>query len=166
LPTVAHLIGAKPPARKIDGLDITDVITGKTDTSPHDALAFYFNANDLQGLRSGRWKLELPRTYDTLAGKPGGTLGRQTSYTKAKVTKAELYDLDTDPGETRDVAAQNPEVMAKMLEHAERFRADLGDDATGRKGTGRREPGRAGEGSVYPSDPGFAKAPDLPANGR
>lgn len=158
LPTVARLIGAKPPERKIDGLDITDAVTGKTDASPHDVLAFYYNRNDLQALRSDRWKLELPRAYNTLDGKPAGTGGKMTPYAQRKVAQAELYDLDADPGQTRDVAVQNPQVMEKLMEYVERFRADLGDDAVKRQGAGRREPGRAA--SVYPSAPEFDKAVD------
>ena len=63
LPTVAQLIGAELPDHKIDGLDISAVILGKTDKSPHEVLYFYYNANDLEALRSGKWKLELPRAY-------------------------------------------------------------------------------------------------------
>ena len=54
----------------------------------------------------------------------------------------ELYDLETDPGETTDVSDQYPEVMERMLGIAETARADLGDTLTKREGTGRRQPGR------------------------
>jgi arylsulfatase A len=160
LPTVAKLTGAKLPERKIDGLDISEVITGKTDQSPHAALAFYYGANALEAVRAGKWKLEFPRRYATLDGKPGGSDGKAPEYVSRKITKAELYDLNTDPGEKHDVAAQNPAVMAQMQAHAEVFRADLGDDLTNRKGPNRREPGRTGADATYPSDAGFEKSPD------
>lgn len=160
LPTVARLAGAPLPARKIDGLDITDVITGKAEKSPHDALAFYYHGNDLEALRAGKWKLELPRRYSSLDGRPGGKDGKRAPYASLKLAQAQLFDLDADPGQKRDVAADNPAVMAQMLAHAEAFRKDLGDDLTGCKGAGRREPGRAGIGAVYPSDAGFEKAFD------
>jgi arylsulfatase A len=54
----------------------------------------------------------------------------------------ELYDLATDIGETRNVAADNPEVLRRLMAHAERARAELGDNLTKRTGTGNREPGR------------------------
>jgi uncharacterized Ntn-hydrolase superfamily protein len=53
-----------------------------------------------------------------------------------------LYDLEGDPGETTDVAAANPEVVARLRKEAEAARAELGDNLTKRKGVGNREPGR------------------------
>ncbi len=38
-----------------------------------------------------------------------------------------LFDLDADVGETTDVAEDHPDVVARLLEWAERARADLGD---------------------------------------
>ncbi len=53
-----------------------------------------------------------------------------------------LYDLDADAGETRDVSAAHPEVVAGLQALAERAREDLGDTLTQRTGKGVREPGR------------------------
>ena len=53
-----------------------------------------------------------------------------------------LYDLDGDPGETTDVSAANPEVVARLQQEAEAARAELGDNLTKRKGVGNRESGR------------------------
>ncbi len=141
-PTVAGLIGGKLPDHKIDGLDIIDVITGKTATSPHEVLYFYYGQNNLEALRSGKWKLELPRPYTSLNGRPGGHGGKRVPYDTLKVQSPELYDLDTDPGQKHNVADQFPDVLEKMLAYAEQAREELGDGFTKRVGTGRREPGR------------------------
>jgi hypothetical protein len=53
-----------------------------------------------------------------------------------------LYDLRTDPGETRDVSAGHPDVVRRLQSFAEKARADLGDTLTGRKGAGVRAPGK------------------------
>lgn len=150
LPTVAGLIGAKLPGRKIDGLDIAPVLLGKTDDSPHEVLYFYYNANDLESLRSGRWKLELPHAYRSLDGRPGGADGKPAPYRQLKVEKPELYDLDADPGQQRDLAAAQPEVLQRLLKLADDARADLGDNLTGAKGSGRRAPGKVEGPAVYP----------------
>jgi arylsulfatase A-like enzyme len=142
LPTVARLIGGRLPQHKIDGLDISDVILGKSAGSPHEALYFYYGVNNLEALRSGRWKLELPRRYPSLNGKPGGHGGMPAKYETLTVGAAELYDLDADPGQKHNLAAQRPDVLGKMLGYAEQARAELGDGLTGRAGSGRREPGR------------------------
>ena len=151
LPTIARLIGAPPPPHKIDGRDISAVILGKSADSPHEVLYFYYGANNLEALRSGRWKLELPRRYPSLNGKPGGQGGLPAKYETLAVGASELYDLDVDPGQQHDLAAQRPEVLGRMLAYAEQARAELGDGLTGRVGSGRRKPGRL-------PDPGKAKA--------
>jgi arylsulfatase len=141
-PTVAKMIGAKLPDHKIDGLDISDFIQGKCGKSPHDVLYFYYNANDLEALRSGKWKLELARKYRSLNGRPGGHGGLPAKYDILTIKQPELYDLDADPGQKNDVASQNPEILAKLIAYADKAREELGDGLTGAKGTERREPGR------------------------
>ncbi|MEP0842717.1 MAG: sulfatase [Phycisphaerae bacterium] len=141
LPTVARLIGARLPERKIDGRDIWPLIVGAPGaTSPQEAYYFYWG-EALHAVRMGRWKLHFPHPYRTLSGRPGGTGGRAVPYDEARIDTA-LFDLQTDPGETTDVKDRHPEVVARITALAERMRADLGDAARNMKGTGRREPGR------------------------
>jgi arylsulfatase A-like enzyme len=146
-PTVARLIGAKLPDHAIDGLDISDQMFGRSAESPHKALFFWYNANDLEAMRSGKWKLEFARSYRSLDGRPGGTGGTPAKYSRLRIAKPQLYDLEADPGQTRDVSDANPDVMKTLLALAEEARSDLGDDLSGRKGTGRREPGRVPSGA-------------------
>ena len=54
-----------------------------------------------------------------------------------------LYDLDSDPGETRNLAGEQPAKVAEMQRLATRYREDLGDTLTGARGTGTRPAGRA-----------------------
>lgn len=156
LPTVTKLIGAELPERKIDGLDISQVILGESDSSPHEVLYFYYNRNDLEALRSGKWKLEFARKYRSLNGKPGGADGKPANYSQLEIPEPQLYDLDADIGQQHDVAAQHPEVMAKLQDYAAKARADLGDDLTHSNGTGRREPGKVAGAGEYPDS--FPKA--------
>jgi arylsulfatase A-like enzyme len=142
LPTIARLVGGRLPDHKIDGLDISEVIFGHATNSPHEVLFFYYGANNLEALRSGKWKLELPRHYASLNGRPGGRGGIPAKYETLTIGVPELYDLDADPGQTTNVAAQHPEALKKMLVYAEQARAELGDDLTRRAGTGRRAPGK------------------------
>jgi arylsulfatase A len=160
LPTIARLIGAKLPPNKIDGLDISAVMTGKTNQSPHDVLYFYYHQDDLEALRSGKWKLELARSYRSLNGRPGGKNGRPAPYAQLTIGQPELYDLDADPGEQRDVRAAHPEVLQKLLAAANRMRAELGDGLAKQPGTERRAPGHLTDQDVFPSDAAFPKAFD------
>lgn len=143
LPTFAKLIGAELPPHKIDGLDIWPLFAGEPEArNPHDAYFFYYENNQLQSVLSGKWKLQLPHGYRTLAGKPGGRDGKPAPYEQRKVEQAELYDVQADIGETTNLAAQHPEVVKRLEALAERAREDLGDSLTKRTGQGVREPGR------------------------
>jgi arylsulfatase len=147
LPTIARLVGAELPAHKIDGLDVWPLISGQPGaTNPHEAYLYYYDVNELQAVASGdgRWKFQLPHTYRTLAGRPGGRGGTPAKYEQVKVTKPELYDLAADIGETTDVAPEHPDVVARLQSVADRAREELGDALTKRKGRGVREPGRVG----------------------
>ena len=143
LPTVAGLIGAEPPERKIDGLDIWPLLAGEPGaTSPHEALFFYYRQNHLEALRSGKWKLHFPHKYRTMEGREPGTGGIPGKYDYQVTTGLALYDLETDIGETIDVAAENPAVIERLTALADEIRAELGDQLTETKGSGNREPGR------------------------
>lgn len=142
VPTVAKLIGAKLPAHKIDGCDISPLMFGVDGAkSPHEFFLCYYGAGQLQAIRDPRWKLHFPHRYRTLAGRPGGRGGTPAPYSQAE-TGLELYDLENDPGETHDVAAQHPEIVARLTKAAEKARSDLGDKLRRRPGAGVRPVGR------------------------
>lgn len=141
LPTLMKLAGAKLPQRRIDGKDIWPLMSSQPGAkSPHEAL-FYYRGWALEAVRSGRWKLHLPHSYRTLSGRPGGTGGKPVRYQRAEIGLA-LFDLEKDIGEHRDVSAQHPQVLKRLLALADKMRQDLGDSAKHMTGENRRPPGR------------------------
>jgi len=145
LPTIAKLAGADLPKNKIDGLDVWPIISRQPGaTNPHEAYWFYYEVNSLEAVTTsdGKWKLQLPHTYQTLAGRPGGTNGVSVPYAHRKILKEELYDLVHDIGETTDVSAQHPDILKQLEAEADKARAELGDALTKHPGSERREPGR------------------------
>ncbi len=54
----------------------------------------------------------------------------------------QLFDLASDVGETSNVLADHPDVVAQIMVHVDAARADLGDTAAGVEGSGRRPQGR------------------------
>lgn len=142
LPTFARLAGAPLPSRRIDGLDIWPLLSGRRFArSPHEAYWIYYNQNELQAVVSGHWKLVLPHTYRTLAGAKPATGGIPTRYTQVQIGLA-LYNLKDDPGETRNLAEAKPSRVSRLQRLAEAARADLGDSLTQRPPTGARAVGR------------------------
>ena len=123
LPTFASLAGATLPDRELDGYDASKFLQGKSE-SPRDEYLYYTGCL-LTGVRSGSWKLVLPRP----ANPPGtGWWGRMIEA----VPERQLYNLDDDPGETTNVAAEHAEIVEALMRRIERARVELGDiDRTG-----------------------------------
>jgi arylsulfatase A-like enzyme len=140
-PTVAKLIGAEVPTdRIIDGKDMWPLMSGQEGAqSPHDVMYCYFG-RELRAVRDRRWKLVLPHQYRSLNGRSGGRDGNPVRYDEVK-TKLELHDLKNDVGETTNVVADHPEIVARLQRAAELARATLGDTLTDRKGNEVRPPG-------------------------
>lgn len=141
-PTIARQIGAALPERKIDGVDIWPLLAAQPGAkSPHDVLYFYW-LNRLDAVRSGRWKLHLPHDFPH-PEQPGGD-AKPGKIVTERIDLA-LFDLETDIGETTNVADKHPEVVARLQQSVEAARADLGDAAVKRTGGGLRQPGRLPE---------------------
>jgi arylsulfatase A-like enzyme len=101
LPTAAALAGAEPP-KDLDGMSVLPTLLGQAQKS-HDWLYWelpryngktgeFPKERPMQALRMGYWKAVRPT--------PNAAL--------------ELYDLKTDPGETRDVSVQRPDILREM----------------------------------------------------
>jgi len=120
LPTMAKLAGAKLDAgRKIDGKDISSILF-KNGESPHENFFYYFR-DEINAIRSGKWKLFVKRR-------------------KEKLEKPELYNLSEDVGESKNVADTHPQIVTRLQAAIDAARQDLGD-GTEFAGSGTRQPG-------------------------
>jgi len=91
MPTACELAGAKSPGG-IDGISIVPTLLGKEE-KPHDYLYWEFHERGFdQAIRMGDWK--------------GIRIGLGEPL--------QLYNLKTDVHEDRNVADQNPEIVARM----------------------------------------------------
>jgi arylsulfatase A-like enzyme len=108
LPTFGRLAGYQPPDdRIIDGVDQTDLLFGKSVQGNRDNY-FYFCQGELHGVRKGKWKLLLPDRK------------KFYGYVKDRGSNdVELYDLDADIGETKNLAKAQPDVVRQMLKYAQ-----------------------------------------------
>jgi len=145
LPTFVSLAGGTVPTGKpIDGADLTKVLLGERDESPREAHYFY-HAYNLDAVRSGPWKLALKPQQFSMGFKEND---KQFGESKEGLR---LYNLDKDIGETTDVAAEHPEMVAKLKALAEKQAAALCDGSP--EGPGVREPGKVSDPEfLYPVD--------------
>ena len=99
LPTLCELIGTEtPPNQILDGRNIWPLFTGEKQVT--DKRPIYWKIRSHYAVREGNWKL---------------LLNRNTS-------KAELYDLENDFRETRDLSETHPEKTAYLLKLLEGFK--------------------------------------------
>lgn len=103
LPTFATLAGAAVPNdRTIDGKDVRGLLLGTENaTSPHESV-FYHQGDKLRAVRSGPWKL---------------------------FRNGQLYNLDEDIGESKNVAAEQPEVVKRLQGYMDQFEAEIQKNA-------------------------------------
>ncbi len=112
LPTFAALAEAKLPAgRKLDGANIWPQLTGEANAkAAHETFYYYFGLR-LNAVRHGDWKLQIAMGNAAPAGKEA---------------EPKLFNLRDDIGEEKDVAAQHPEVVARLQKLVDAQKDDLG----------------------------------------
>ena len=97
MPTLAGIAGAPPP-KGSDGVTMLPTLTGKGEQPEHDYLFWHYiywggRLAHVKAVRWGDWKA----IHKDWKG-------------------VELYNLADDPGETKDVAGKNPDVVRKINE--------------------------------------------------
>jgi arylsulfatase A-like enzyme len=102
MPTLAELSG-QPVPDDTDGISFLPTLLGRGMQAQHDSLYWEFHeSSSKQAVRKGKWK-----AVRTAPSKP-----------------IELYDLEKDRGEKKNVAARHPDVVAEMQELMSRARRE------------------------------------------
>lgn len=113
LPTICGLLNIPTPAdRKIDGTDLTPIFDNQSFNRKTPLFwAFQTRSGDAPegytyAVRDGEWKL----------------------ITDEKVTKTLLYNLETDPYETRELSAKYPEVVQQLTTFVRQQKISIDQD--------------------------------------
>lgn len=114
MPTMLKYAGVDLPPAGVDGKDISALLEGEPGAkTPHEIIPFYYQENELQAVRSGKWKLVYPHhPIVPVPGQPGG--GGRAGPQHYVVQELALFDMHEDPGETNDLSAEYPEVVEKI----------------------------------------------------
>jgi arylsulfatase A len=119
LPTLCALTGIEPPKdRTLDGADISPIFAAK---SIERTQPLYWQLNRAHcipkvALRSGDWKILATLTGAAPPRGAGIEPGQMEALKSAELETFELYNLAKDPGETTDLATQEPQTLGKMSE--------------------------------------------------
>lgn len=101
LPTaVAAAQVALPSRLHLDGVNLLPYLAGQNHQPPHEALYWRMGRN--RAIRQGKWKLVMPSNQP-----------------------AALFDLAADIGETKDLSATHPQIVARLQELYSRWIAQL-----------------------------------------
>jgi len=93
LPTFCELADASVP-EPVDGISMLPALLGRDTQKTHEFL--YWERLGVSAVRMGNWKAYVPEGHTN----PDGVI--------------ELYDLNTDIGEQSDVAADHPDILARI----------------------------------------------------
>ena len=116
LPTLASIAGIAEHPADIDGLDISGLFVDPSSELDRDSLYFHFPHYHSLGLgpqgaiRTGN--LKLIEFYERRL------LGQDGAF--------ELYDLEADPAERRNLAAERPELVREMAAELAAWRRSVG----------------------------------------
>jgi arylsulfatase A-like enzyme len=114
LPTIASLTGkALPKGKKIDGMDVSGLWKGVAKKSPRKEFLHYTSRGDIEGLRSGNWKL----------------LVKKPRRNNARKVQLHLFDLAKDVGEKNDLAQAKPEIVKELQARMEALDAEITKNA-------------------------------------
>ena len=125
-PTIAAAAGASmPDDRVIDGKNLLPYILDQKNTKiPHD-IYYHYAGTWLQAVRSGKWKLHFARP-EVRPGRYGESADWFTKY--AGIFKEDLlYNLETDIGETKNLANEFPEIVQELKNMTIKVKEDIGD---------------------------------------
>lgn len=111
LPTLCSIVGVKINPNDFDGEDVSAAWFGKETHVRTKPLFWKTNSKNSENLmRDGHWKLRIP--------------------TRKNDGEIELYDILSDPNESKNLASQNPEVVKSLTAKLKAWQATLPEEYT------------------------------------
>lgn len=129
LPTLAKLAGAPISAdntlngKQLDGREITSLMFDPKAGPVREDHLYFSGSGEMRAIRVGNWKL-FPQ-----GAPPPRQQGKQAAKQKPASTAPELYNLADDPYETKNVAAEHPDVVARLKAEATRRETEIREQA-------------------------------------
>jgi arylsulfatase A-like enzyme len=144
--TFAEVLGAKlPPSAGEDSVSLLPLLRGEDKAIRQHGISHA--SSGLPSLRQGQWKI-------LFGPAGGGVAAAAAAKAEPNAPRVQLYDLATDLGETKNLAAAKPELVAELTAVMERLVSE-----------GRSTPGAAQANDVPVNWKRFLQADTAPKKG-
>jgi arylsulfatase A len=118
LPSLATLSSSSLPGEnKIDGIDQSELITGKAEKTKRHEFIYYTSRGEVEGLRQGKWKLLVKKAK------------KSKNKKKETATAIFLFDLEADVSEKNNLSAKHPELVEKLKRRLKELDDEIGQNA-------------------------------------
>ena len=128
LPTIADIIGTDNLNPNVDGVSLLPLLLNEPNATPRNQLYYYYGKK-LIAVRKDKWKLIFPHTYRSYENVEPGKNLFPGPYGKGNAG-LELYDLESDIGERKDLAKLYPDIVKELEQIGQKARSILGDKLT------------------------------------
>ena len=121
-PTFCEITGAKKPSQALDGISLLPLLSGKEKSLGERALFWHFPAYLQAYSRFDQQRDPLFRSRPCTIMR----FGDWKLHEYFEDSSLELYDLKNDPGETNNLASQDPQRTDSLHQRMKRWRKDIG----------------------------------------
>lgn len=128
LPTVCGLLNLDTPERHLDGSNLAPLLTQQGEFERHQPLFWHLQkSRPIVAMRDGRYSLVADPDYE---------LSTSNMFQEAWIptikaggyTNFRLYDLEADPQQTTDLAAEKPELVKRLKQQLLEINASIMSD--------------------------------------
>ncbi|WP_237227671.1 sulfatase [Rubinisphaera sp. JC750] len=128
LPTVCGLLDLDKPERHLDGSNLAPLLTQQGEFERHQPLFWHLQkSRPIVAMRDGRYSLVADPDYELSTS----NMFQEAWIPKIKAggyTNFRLYDLQADPQQTTDLAAEKPELVKRMKQQLLDINASIMSD--------------------------------------
>ena len=126
-PTLLDLCGVKAPVGpKLDGISLRRLLERTDSSAWPDRTLFTHNPIDESNKYPGAVRTQKYRLVREIKGPAGGSKAKSND---TSATRWQLYDMESDPGETKDIAADHPDIVKQLSDQYDAWFADISRDA-------------------------------------
>ncbi|MDZ4402470.1 arylsulfatase [Prosthecobacter sp.] len=125
-PTLLDLCGVKAPSGpKIDGVSLRPLLENENATTWPERVLFTHNPINETNKFPGAVRTQRHRLVREIQGSGGGSKAKAND---ASATPWQLYDMQTDPGQEKDIAKEHPDLVKELAAKYDAWFADISRD--------------------------------------